>query len=379
MIGKRRLFFTGTILVTLALLAGFGLSWARGNVVRAPWVPNHGRDFDFGNPPCVPAETTERRTDRPWIRYLGVSGAYIEWGDVAVLTAPFFSRYSMRRVSFGDLEWDEGAIRRGLQGLDGGKVAAVLVGHTHYDHFGDLPPILRDFAPGAPLLVNTSGRNMIAGCEGVRNPIVDLEQQKGSWFRPTAPDGMPLPVRILPIRSGHAPASKFYHFAPGKVGQPWDGMHGKPIDAMKQGEVYAFLIDLLDETDAVAFRIHYQDSASSPPLGFPPEEVLAERDVDLAIVCLPSSWQAESYPEGLLRQTRARHTLVSHYEDFFRDASRPLRFAPLLTNRRADHFMERLAAEMSRPEHRVAGPVSPVCGPSGPAWTMPLPGEWLGF
>ena len=40
----------------------------------------------------------------------------------------------------------------------------VLNSHTHYDHIGDLPPVIGDYAPRAAILVNHSGRVMLERC-----------------------------------------------------------------------------------------------------------------------------------------------------------------------------------------------------------------------
>jgi hypothetical protein len=183
----------------------------------------------------------------------------------------------------------------------------------------------------------------------------------------------------MAVESGHAPHTSLYHFASGKVTKPWDCLSGKRLQRLKEGKTFAFLIDLLSDDGETVFRIHYQDAASEPPLGFPPPRVLEERDVDLAILCMPGYWMVNRYPEGILGRTGARHVLVIHYEDFFRSRDKPVRFVPRLTNNRANRFMERLRDEVSRSEHESLEPAPAPCGPGGPAWTLPLPGEWLRF
>ncbi len=41
--------------------------------------------------------------------------------------------------------------------------------------------------------------------------------------------------------------------------------------------------------------------------------------------------------------------------------------------------MEEIRRAMEQNGAEPLGPDSDVCGPSGDAWTMPLPGEWLRF
>jgi hypothetical protein len=80
----------------------------------------------------------------------------------------------------------------------------------------------------------------------------------------------------------------------------------------------------------VAFRIHYQDAASSTPLGHPP--ILPANDrrsVDVAIVCAASFSQIQGYPEGILRAADPRYVILGHWEDFFISQEKPTRPVPL--------------------------------------------------
>jgi hypothetical protein len=183
----------------------------------------------------------------------------------------------------------------------------------------------------------------------------------------------------MPIASGHARMLPILRFAPGEVDSSQPCFDGRRIVALKEGRPFAFLIDLLDDEGHVAFRIHYQDAASESGVGFPPREVVEEHPVDLAVVCMPSSWNVSGYPEDLLAWTRARHVLVTHYDDFMQPTDEPVRFVANLTDSRADAFMERVFVEMGRDGHEPRGPLGPACGPASAAWTMPLRGEWLRF
>jgi len=374
---RRRVAVAVALLIVAVLL--FVASRIHGHTVRAIHAPNHGRDFDFRDPPCRPGPQPGSGGSDVLVRYLGVSGLYVEWRGVALLTGPYFSRVSMTRAGFGGIVQDRAAIARGLDGLALDRVHAILVGHAHYDHLADVPVVLLDHARAASVLVNRSGANMLSAFPALGPSVVALEPHDGRWLRLTDRSGTALPVRVLPIRSSHADHFAGYHYAPGEVEAPWTNWEDKRHPDMKEGRPFAFLVDLLDDDGRPAFRIHYQDAASDAPLGFPPEEVLAERGVDLAVTCMPSSWRAHDYPRGILERTRARHVLVTHYEDFFRPLDRPLRFVGALTDRRAATFLEALRVEMALPHHAPAGPEPSSCGPGSEAWTMPLPGEWLRF
>jgi hypothetical protein len=379
-----RIFRRRWLIITLAVLglAVFliAINGCHGRIIHKEFVPNHRIAFDFSDPPCAPAGQGAQDATNVAIRYLGVSGLYIEWQGSAVLTAPFFTNYGLFDAAFGSVAWDQVAIDRGMQGLPPADIAAVLVGHSHYDHLGDLPPIIDGYAADSTVYLNRSGEAMLRNAQGIDNELVVLNELAGQWIHLSDKQGAPLPIRIMPIETEHADHLGCFHYAPGTVTEAWDRLQGRKLSHMVEGQPFAFLIDLLSpDGQTVAFRIHYQDSASSAPAGFPPDDVIAERTVDLSVLCIPSYWLVDNFPQGILAHTRARHALVTHYEDFFRSTELPLRFAPMLTDRRANRFMGLVRDELDGPVHDPRGPVSPVCGPSSPAWTMPLPGEWLNF
>src|SRR5688500_8890745 len=64
------------------------------------------------------------------IEYLGSGGHIIRYGTNAVLTAPFYSNFSLLRSGFGPLRPKREIIRRSLPDLS--AVDVVLVGHSHY-------------------------------------------------------------------------------------------------------------------------------------------------------------------------------------------------------------------------------------------------------
>jgi L-ascorbate metabolism protein UlaG (beta-lactamase superfamily) len=365
----------------LLVASALGGYWTRhGHVVNARYAPNHGADFDFAKPPCSPAGRPDAAADHLLVRYLGSGGVYLEWNGAAILAAPFFSNHSVTQVLLGEIDWDEEAIARGLEGMPMERVAAILVGHGHYDHVVDLPPILLDHAPRARVVANHSSVNMLAAFEALADRLVDLDDHGGGWLDLTDAAGRDVPIRVLPLSSGHIDQVRGYHYAKGKVDQAWDSWEDKELNDMKEGKPFAFLIDFLsDDRQTIAYRIHYQDSVSVPPDGFVPPYVIDGREADIAVLCMPPYWLVEGYPEGILENTRARHAMVIHYEDFFRSQQDRVRFVAMLTDRRADEFLQRVQDEMSRPSHSPAGPEPRACGPSGEAWTMPLPGEWMRF
>jgi hypothetical protein len=351
-----------------------------GHIIKKELAPNHDADFNFAKPPYLPASRPRSGPGEVVLRYLRVGGLYIGWRGASILTAPFFSNPGLLHAAFGPADWDEEAIARGMSGLPVEEIGAILSAHSHYDHLADLPHILVQHATEARLYLNDSGAKIMAPFDDLWGRLTTIDDQAGEWIRLRDSGGRELPVRVMPLLSGHAGHLWKYHYGRGHVTKSWNQWDGKKLRHLKEGRVFTLLIDLLSEDGSrTEFRIHYQDAPSSAPQGFPPEELITERAVDLAALCLPTWWLVKDYPRGIIERTRARHVLAIHYEDFFRPTDLPIRFVGTCTDRRANRFLEMVEREMSSGSHEPAGPVPPVYGPSSDLYTMPLPNEWLRF
>ncbi|MNL26051.1 hypothetical protein D3C87_1475570 [compost metagenome] len=75
-------------------------------------------------------------------------------------------------------------------------------------------------------------------------------------------------------------------------------------------------MDLLDSEGRTVYRMHYQDSASDAPYGFPPD-VGDNKRIDVVFLPVASWSNVEGYPQRLLHLTRPRLVVLSHWEDFF--------------------------------------------------------------
>lgn len=343
--------------------------------------------FDFADPPCTPEARPAWREDPDQVilRYLGAGGLYVGWHGQAILTGPFFTDPGFLDLLLSPITWDTGAIFRGLDGVPLGRVGAILVGHSHYDHLGDLPVVAGQLADWTALYVNRSGANALEAYPGLRRRVRVLEELEGRWAQVTDAAGHRLPFRFMAVPSDHAPHVLGIELMKGtnRPGRrPWID---RRYTSLLLGRPYALVVDLLASTDPgapVRFRIYYQDAASKAGAGEPPEFTGADRHpYDLAVLCMASAQEVRPYPRGVLLATRPRHVLVGHWEDFFRPWRPARRFVPLLTDRRAARFLRTVdeaeagwSATLRPPVEREA-----VCSPSTPGWTMPMPGQWLRF
>ncbi len=315
------------------------------------------------------------------MRYLGAGGLYVGWRGEAVLTGPFFSNPGVLRVGLGTMRIDEAAIRDGLAALPLARVGAILAGHSHYDHVGDLP-VVAGLAPRAALAVNRSGVKALAAYPELAGRVRELEGIAGLATQLVDAEGRALPFRLLALPSHHAPHVFRFKLWTGETessARPWTE---RRYGALKEGQTFAFVLDLLgpeEEGSPVRFRIYVQDAAAAEPLGWPPVPGGDDPPFDLAVVCVASAHWVEPYPQGLLARTKPGHVLAIHAENFFRPWGPKRGFVPLLSRGQVERFLRR--ADETLAVAGVAGspPVGEVCGPSSARWTMPLTGEWLVF
>lgn len=302
------------------------------------------------------------------VRFLGVQGFLLRHGDDAVLTAPLFTRASVVDVSVGRVTADERAIAAGLAPLPLADVSAVVSGHAHYDHLMDVPHTLRR-APRARVYANLTAAHMLAAlapdrpatCDAAvstpslpRDRVVALDDPAmgavdyrncpaqrpagaaldGRWV--SVPDSR---VRIRPLCSMHPDQVWVFHFGAGAVATDQCSLPERAGDWL-EGSTLAFLIDFLDDSGRPAFRVYYQDAPTDGPIGYVPDDVLAEKRIDVALLCVGSYDAVRNQPTETIAALRPRFALSGHWEDFFVPASmapRPIPFLDLGTyTRRAE-------------------------------------------
>jgi hypothetical protein len=297
------------------------------------------------------------------VKYLGAGGVILKRGTDVLVTAPFFSNPSIPRVAFGEIQARPDQIKRfigpGGDGLAGAK--AILVGHAHYDHLMDVPYIKIHYLPQATVYGSRTMKNTLAGDSSLNAAdIVSVEsdmgtdQQPGRWW-PVGPR-----MRVMALKSEHAPIIAHLKFFEGSYDAPLVEIP-KRAWGWREGQTLAYLVDFLGaDGTTVDFRIHYQDAASTPPLGFPPPD---GRRVDLAIVCMPGFDQVDGYPKGIIDRLNPRFVVIIHWEDFFAllpDDPKDLRTVP---TENAEKFIALLQEAL----------------PQDASFTLPAPGAWMQF
>ncbi len=248
-------------------------------------------------------------------RFTGAGGFYLGDASTAILVDPFFSNPGIWPiVSLQALQPDATVIDRQLPALD--KVRALLVGHAHYDHALDVPYVFSKLPPEARILGSETLNNLIAPVVPAMHrvnvePAMARDLQGGSWIFITPR------LRVMPIASEHSPHVGNWLVAGGKM---HEALQKLPADALdwKAGTTLSYLVDFLDEGGRVNYRVFAQTSASNPPKGIPPPDVLADGyPVNVAVLCAANFTNVNDYPQTLLAALKPAQVIMVHWEKFW--------------------------------------------------------------
>jgi hypothetical protein len=310
---------------------------------------------------CAPAD------EQVEITYLGVGGFLVRYRGATLLTAPFFTNPPLADVAPlfrrpPALRSDTALVARLLPAA-ADSATMLLVGHAHYDHLLDVPYVLRARATRARVYGSATTRHILMGDSALRRApgrVVAIDTSEagtatraGRWHY--SDDST---FRVMALVATHAPTLKLFRggplFAAGTVDRDLDALPARAAD-WKAGEPLAFLVDVLRRGDGrPRLRIYYQDAPSAPPSGFPPASVLAERGVDVALLCAATATHVPHTPDSLVAVLRPRYAIVGHWESFFRRQTLPIE---LNQTTDADRFLGSLTRAM----------------PTTAGWQMPLP------
>lgn len=333
---------------------------------------------------AVPVEVAPLEVDA-----LGVQGFVLRHGRDVVMTAPMFTRQPWIEVTFNvSLAADTQAIDAGLADVQLADVRAIVSGHAHYDHLVDVPHILTR-APAATAYTNLSGRHILAalapdrpGCANAapaqpldRDRVVAVDDRLASHVDYTncpaqRPPDAPLEgtwlhvpnsrVRLMAFCSQHPAQIGPYHFAEGSLDTDQCELP-RAASGWLEGQTLAFVIDFLDDAGEPVYRVFYQDAPTNPPVGHVTAALLAEKPVDLALLCVGSADSVDDHPTTILAGLQPRFALSGHWEDFFQSADAAPSPIPLLD---LDSYMQRAEAALPG-RHTLAQPGARFMVPPG--------------
>ncbi len=288
---------------------------------------------------------------------MGVSGyLIIPWRDTTqlVMTPPSYTNPTLWWMALGDW-WlgsspDRARVTRRLRDIPAAgperlaRVRAILVGHGHYDHLMDLPPL-------APLLHNATvyGSRTVAHLLApttLRTMDIDSltgtdAQHPGRSF--AVGDSMSSTIRVRAIEWEHAPNISNLTIADEDQHEPRRRLP-RSVHGWKKGRVLAYAIDVGLRADSVDVRLFMHDAAASPDVIRRAAAVLntmPEARHTIAIIAAANFDQAHAYPDILLAHLAPEHVILGHWEDFFRSPEKSPRIVRGIKGRELVRVVER--------------------------------------
>ncbi len=256
------------------------------------------------------------------IHYLGVGGLLIDYGNSRIYTAPFYSDPSiLRALPLIPMKADTTCIDQSFPNhlTDAShENTAVVVGHSHYDHLMDLPPLLNKQLSKTQVYGSLTTRRLVnrslgKSCDDDSRTTLAIPGQTAAFGN----------IRVQPVASHHAPHLLGITAMTGEAS--CNGNAPKTAWGWKMGQVLAYIIDFLDSEGHIDFRVFYQDSASDDAML---ELEQLEPAADVAIIVMAGFHEVNNYPASIVRTTKADLFIAGHWEDFFSGCDQ---WAPLIT------------------------------------------------
>lgn len=275
----------------------------------------------------------EPKSDSLNIDYIGCGGFLLTKDHSSIMLDPYFSNLSpFPLLPFKKLKPDERAIDTFFyQNFNhikdtAGNLKSILIAHSHYDHLADVPSIYsRNCNPDSTQIIGSKTTHHILKGAGIKSISISSQTDKEKEQQVNKPQGDEFMytqnrrIRILPILSEHAPHLLGMKFISSK--KLAKDLESFPKKALKlpEGENYNFLIDFLDEEGHISFRVFsHAGSAANAKIGFPPQNVLSEKKVDVLLLCVASFSQVKNYPDSIIKFLKPKHIVLNHWENFFK-------------------------------------------------------------
>lgn len=227
------------------------------------------------------------------IRWLGVSGYRITYEGVSLFIDPYVSRVPLHSLLLRRTALPDAAmVAKYAQVPEGGTVAGVLVGHTHFDHAVDAPALARIHqtkAYGSPSLVH------LMRLHGLQQQAVEVATHKPYELGPFV-------VTFIPSRHSKL---LFGRKVPMDGPLTCDHLDGLAPGAYKCGAVYGIRIEVANTS------IYHQGSADLLDAELPATKV------DIFLAGVAGRQVTPRYWERVLPKLDPAYVVPTHYDDFF--------------------------------------------------------------
>ena len=252
------------------------------------------------------------------VRWTGAAGLEFTYEKKTWLIDPYLSRVGKASVFFGRPQADREKISRYLETLPG-KLQAVIVGHTHFDHALDVPEILGRFP--VPLVGSESleALMLLHGMPGKvticsERMVLDLPGGASVTMIPSL-HGLVFFGRIPyvgEIKTGQRLPLKASHYRHGRVFIPRLEVGGRSF-------LHVGSANLIDEE-------------------------IEGQTCDVLFLCLPGWKMISNYHSRILSRVKPKIVVPFHFDDFSAPLSKDFR-APSLPWRSEKLFLDMIAEE----------------------------------
>ena len=277
--------------------------------------------WGLAQPVPAPSDPKPTQEDYLEIQYQSVGCFKLKYGDVAILTDPFWTHLSALTAMYGKVVSDSAQVEPYLPPLH--DIMGILVCHAHYDHALEIPYVSPRIPASSPIIGSKTLKHVLAPFELpqptiVVNDIMATPDEKGEWI--TLANGK---IRVLAVKAGHPNHLLFIHLWGKKLTEdrtriPTRGRH------WQEGETLGFLIDFLAEDgEEIRYRVFFQSSSTPYPAGFFPQSILDVHPVDAALLGRDFVEMEQKGELNVMPSLKAKTVIFCHWENFFQPKSKP--------------------------------------------------------
>ena len=252
--------------------------------------------------------------------WLGVSGYRLTYEGVSLFVDPYVSRVTLRALLLRRRTLPDPALIERYASAPG-RVAGILIGHTHFDHAVDAPAIARRYGASAYGSASLAQLMRLHGLGGLAVEVVPHRSYELG----------PFVVRFVPSRHSKLLFGR-------KV--PMDGpltcehLHGLAPSAYRCGAVYGIRIDV------AGISLYHQGSADLN------DSELDEGAVDVFLAGVAGRQVTPHHWERILPKLDPRIIVPTHYDNFFSPLGRPQDFVRRVDLGDVPREVERVARDV---------------------------------
>ena len=218
-------------------------------------------------------------------RWLGVAGLEFSANNHVILIDPYFTRFTLWKTFFGRVQPNSELVAEKIKHCE-----FVLITHAHFDHIMDVPEVVRN--TGATVLGSPNACRLLNVCGVPQDRIREIK----------ASDKLNLAGFGVEVFS--AQHVKLPGYLPGKL----PAVLKPPLHARdyRMDEDFSFLV-------SVGGQRLLTDPGESPESGVPADVLFLFPHRD------------EAYCRSVLSRVQPKVVFLTHWDDFFRPLSKPLR------------------------------------------------------